>query len=184
MPAERHLRRWSTTLPCDEPVVRIPVPTLIALTDRGRRGRHRAGALDDLVALADHKVPLLASAPLAADPVFQVELAGADTDVRAARALLAATAEEVWATAVAGEPLTMPQRAQARATAVWVTDRAAAVVDGGLPRGGGTAVYRTSPLQRRLRDVHTLTQHFLVRRNTMTTAGAVLAGQDVDIPVF
>ena len=29
-----------------------------------------------------------------------------------------------------------------------------------------------------------MTQHFLVRRDTLTTAGAILAGQDVDVMVF
>ena len=76
------------------------------------------------------------------------------------------------------------QRAQARAAAVWATMRAAAVVEtayraAAAPRSTGPA-----HSQRRLRDIHTLTQHFLVRQNTMTTAGAVLAGQDVNIPVF
>jgi len=50
--------------------------------------------------------------------------------------------------------------------------------------GGGGAIYATSPLQRRLRDIDALTQHFLVRRDTMTTAGAILAGQEIDVPVF
>ena len=50
--------------------------------------------------------------------------------------------------------------------------------------GGGGSIYATSPLQRRLRDIDALTQHFLVRRDTMTTAGAILAGHDVDVMVF
>ena len=78
----------------------------------------------------------------------------------------------------------MPQRARARATAVWVTSRAAAVVTAAHHAAGSTAVYAASPLHRRLRDVHTLTQHFLVKRSTLTTAGAVLAGREVAVPVF
>jgi hypothetical protein len=50
--------------------------------------------------------------------------------------------------------------------------------------GGGSSVYAFSPLQRRLRDINALTQHFLVRDDTLTTAGAILAGQDVSIMVF
>ena len=49
---------------------------------------------------------------------------------------------------------------------------------------GGGAIHASSPLQRRLRDIDVLTQHFLVRRDTLTTAGAILAGQDVDVMVF
>jgi hypothetical protein len=41
-------------------------------------------------------------------------------------------------------------------------------------------LYSSSPLQRRLRDIHTLTQHFALKLDTYTLAGAVLAGQEVD----
>ena len=71
-----------------------------------------------------------------------------------------------------------------RASAAWATERATHVVDTAQRFGGGTAVYADSPLQRRLRDIHTLTQHFIVRPDTLTTAGAVLAGQEPDVPVF
>jgi alkylation response protein AidB-like acyl-CoA dehydrogenase len=71
-----------------------------------------------------------------------------------------------------------------RAAAVWATARAAAAVDAAYRSGGGSAVYADSPLHRRLRDVHAVTRHFLVRRDPMITAGAVLAGQDVAVSVF
>jgi hypothetical protein len=61
-----------------------------------------------------------------------------------------------------------------------VVETAATVVDTAYRAGGGTSLYDRSPLQRRLRDIHTLTQHFGVKRDTYTLAGAVLAGQDVD----
>ena len=49
---------------------------------------------------------------------------------------------------------------------------------------GGGAIHLASPLQRRLRDVDAITQHMLVRTDTLTTAGAILAGQEPDVPVF
>ena len=180
VPAD-HTYRLFADPPCvDVPIVRIPVPTLICLLIAAVAVGIAQGALDDLGELAAHKVPLLDHEPLAVDPAFQIELATADTDVRACRALLAATADDVWAS----EALTMPQRARARATAVWVTSRAAAVVTAAHHAAGSTAVYAASPLHRRLRDVHTLTQHFLVKRSTLTTAGAALAGREVAVPVF
>jgi alkylation response protein AidB-like acyl-CoA dehydrogenase len=81
-------------------------------------------------------------------------------------------------------PFTLEHRARLRATAVWVTQQAVAVVEAAYRSGGGGAVYTNSPLQRRLRDVHAVTQHFLVRRDTLTTAGAILAGQDIAVPIF
>jgi indole-3-acetate monooxygenase len=171
--------------PClDEPVVRIPRPALYALEIAGAAVGVAQGALDEVLALAPGKVPLLAGAPLAADPLFQHRLAGADTALRAARGLLYADAAAAWATAAAGAPFTPEQRARIRATAAWATARAAAVVDAAYHAGGGSSLYLDSPLQRRLRDIHALTQHFLVRPDALTTAGAVLAGQEVDLTVF
>jgi alkylation response protein AidB-like acyl-CoA dehydrogenase len=71
-----------------------------------------------------------------------------------------------------------------RAAATWATERASAVVDMAYRAGGGTAVYLSCPLQRRLRDVHAVTQHFLVRHDTFRAAGALLTGQEIALPVF
>jgi indole-3-acetate monooxygenase len=174
-----------TDEPClDEPIVRIPAPSLYALVIASVAVGTAQGALDEVVALATDKVPLLAPAPLAADPGFHIDLATADAELRAARLLLHADAELAWATAVAGDPFTLEQRARIRATAAWVADRAAAVVATAYRSGGGSSLYATSPLQRRLRDVSAITQHFLVQRTALRHAGAVLAGQELHVPVF
>lgn len=171
--------------PClDEPIVRIPPPALFALEIAAVAIGTAQGALDDILTLATDKVPLLAGAPLAGNPLFQFDLATADTELRAARQLLYQDAEGAWATAVEGSLFTPHQRARIRAAAAWATSRAAAVVDTAYRAGGGTSLYVDSALQRRLRDIHAVTQHFLVKPDTLTTAGAVLAGQDVDLTVF
>jgi len=40
---------------------------------------------------------------------------------------------------------------------------------------------RAARLQRRLRDVHAVTQHFAVKADTHTKAGAMLTGEEVDL---
>ena len=65
-----------------------------------------------------------------------------------------------------------------------MTSTAATVVDAAHHAGGGGTVYLDSPLQRRLRDIHAVTQHFLVRPDTLTTAGAVLSDQVTDLTIF
>ena len=171
--------------PCvDEPIVRIPPLALISLITASVPLGLAQGALDDIHAIAAGKVPLLASAPLAANPHFQFELATADTELRAARALLYESAESAWETVTTGGELTLHQRARIRAAGVWVTARSVAVVEAAYRSGGGSSIYVDCPLQRRLRDVHAVTQHFAVKPDTLTTAGAVLAGQDVTVPVF
>jgi alkylation response protein AidB-like acyl-CoA dehydrogenase len=184
VPRERTLVPMADTPCIDAPVVHIPPPSLLSLAIASVALGIAQGALDDIVALATNKVPLLAGAPLATNPLFQLELATGDTELRAGRALLYETAAEAWETAVLAEPASMERRARLRAAAVWATERSAAVVDAAYRAGGGSALYADCPLQRRLRDVHALTQHFLVKRDTLTTAGAILAGQDVQTMVF
>jgi alkylation response protein AidB-like acyl-CoA dehydrogenase len=174
-----------TDPPClDVPFVRVPPPSLFALAIAAVALGIARGALDDLVALAPDKVPLLDHRPLAANPTFQLALATADTDLAAARALVRETAGAAWETAVeAGEP-TPHATARTRAAAVWAVERAADVVRAAHRAAGGGAIHLSSPIGRRLRDVTALGQHFLVRQDTLTTAGALLAGQPIDVPVF
>lgn len=184
VPAERTFLMLEEEPHLDEPVARIPQPSLYALEIASVAIGTAQGALDDILAIATEKVPLLASATLAGNPLFQFQLATADTGLRAARALVYETADEVWRSALDGAPLTPEERARIRAAAAWATSQAAGVVDDAYRAGGGSAVYADNPLQRRLRDVHAITQHFLVKPDTLTTAGAVFAGQDVDLTVF
>jgi indole-3-acetate monooxygenase len=184
VPAELTLNPMADPPAVDAPIVRVPPPSLFALAVAGVALGAAQGAMDDIVAVAADKVPLLRSRPLGTSPTFQLELATADTELRAARALIYETAEAAWEAAVAATELTLPDRARIRAAAAWATERAADVVRAAYRAGGGGSIYAASPLQRRLRDIDALSQHFLVRRDTLTTAGAILAGQDVDVMVF
>jgi indole-3-acetate monooxygenase len=171
--------------PCiDAVIARIPPPALLSLGIASIAVGIGQGALDDIVELATKKTPLLAESTLARSGHFQLELANADTALRAARALLYESAGSMWAIVAAGAPLSLEDRARIRAAAVWATNRAIEVVTSAYRAGGGSSVYASSPLQRRLRDVNALAQHFLVRNDTLTTAGAILAGQDVSVMVF
>ena len=167
--------------PClADPLVRMPLPSPYALQMASGALGIAQGALDDILALASDKVPLFAGASLATNPLFQNQLGQADAGLRAARSLVYGEAAEAWATALVGDPFTTEQRARIRGSATWACDTAAAVVGMAYRAGGGSSLYRSSPLQRRFRDVHALTQHFLLKLDSLTTVGAVMAGQDVD----
>jgi alkylation response protein AidB-like acyl-CoA dehydrogenase len=171
--------------PCvDAMIVHLPPPAVFCLAMASVALGIAQGAIDDITVLASDKVPLLSPATLGGNPLFQFELAAADTDVRAARSLLYEEAGRLWVAAASGDPLTMEHRAQVRATAVWTVERAASVVTAAYRAGGGTSLYADCPLQRRLRDILALAQHFIVRRDTLVTAGAILAGQEVQVLVF
>jgi alkylation response protein AidB-like acyl-CoA dehydrogenase len=107
-------------------------------------------------------------------------LGHAETSLRAARAFLWSEAERVWHLAateeeVDGSALTT----RILATDSWVVQTCAAIVDTCYTVGGGPSVYDSSPLQRRLRDIHTLTQHASLSESTLTRNGAALVGQEV-----
>jgi alkylation response protein AidB-like acyl-CoA dehydrogenase len=183
VPAERSFVLWDE--PClDVPLLRMPEVSAAVLSIGAVAVGIAHGALGEVTDLATGKVPLFSDATLASNPLFQHQLGDADARLRAARTLLYADAETAWATAAAGAPFTPDHRARIRTTATWVTSTAASVVDMSYAAGGGSSLYTSSPLQHRLRDIHALTQHFGVKLDTFTTAGAVLAGQDVDLTLL
>jgi alkylation response protein AidB-like acyl-CoA dehydrogenase len=172
-------------VPCvDVPIVRIPTPAVFALGIAAVAIGTAQGALDDVVELAQEKLPLLAPTTLATHEQFQDGLARADARLGAGRSLLVGVARQLWASAETGASPSLEDRARARAAAAWATDAALDVTEFAYRAAGGGAVSRGSSLQRRLRDVHAITQHFLVRPDTFVAAGAILAGQGLSLPVF
>jgi alkylation response protein AidB-like acyl-CoA dehydrogenase len=135
------------------------------------------GALDDLIALAGtNKTRLYAKHALADSALFQYRLGHAEADLEAARALLRSRAGELWAQARGGG---VPQAMRTRVlqTTAWVAETAARTIDTVYTAGGASALYDTSPLQRRLRDIHALTQHASVQDSVFATAGAERLGR-------
>ena len=182
--AERTFVPLSEQSCVDTPIVRIPTPAVFALAIASVAIGAARGALSTAVELAQGKVPLLAPAPLATDPLFHHDLARADIALTAARSLVFDIADRLWARAARGAAAELEERARARAAAAWATDAALAATEFAYRAGGGSAVYDENPLQRRVRDLHAITQHFLVRPNTFVAAGGILAGQGLSVPVF
>lgn len=163
-----------------DPLFRIPVLGKSALYVSAVGVGIAAGALEEVQALAaGGKRPAFTTQRLAENPLFQHRLGEADANLRAARALLYAEADAAWAAAVEERPLSPLERARLRATGAHVTALATSVVDTAYSLGGGTSVYNSCPLQRRLRDIHTVTQHAGVAPTSYATVGAGLAGEEL-----
>ena len=79
-----------------------------------------------------------------------------------------------WTAAEADGAITLDHRAGLRMAASHAMSESAAVVDEMYSLAGGSAIYSSSPLQRRFRDVHVATQHMLVG------AGRLGAGRPPD----
>jgi alkylation response protein AidB-like acyl-CoA dehydrogenase len=132
------------------------------------------GALGDIIDIAGNKVPAMSRSKLAADPVAQYTIGSLATDLHMARTLLHEVARADQASAALGPPdnaATLVRRARlARSASV-----AASVVDGCYNLSGTTGLFESCPLQRRLRDVRAVTQHFLLSaRSAFGPVGANL----------
>jgi alkylation response protein AidB-like acyl-CoA dehydrogenase len=134
------------------------------------------GAMRDLVEAANSgRRQLFARAAMRDSEVFQHELGLADADLHAAHAYLNAEAESGWHNAASQAPDAMRAVRGPQAMA-WIVSTCAKVVDRCYTLGGGSALYESSPLQRRLRDAHATTQHVIAHYKSFAQAGRVRLG--------
>ena len=135
-------------------------------------------ALEDLIEIATTKKPLGGLLKrLAEEPVFQHTVGGLDADVRTARTLLHETATRDYQRATAGEDLDQRALLERLTALKRVGEIATAVVDRAYHEAGTTGLFESSPLQRRLRDIHAVVQHVVFTSDSFTPAGATLLGE-------
>jgi len=137
-------------------------------------------SIAELVTIAGGKTPEGHRKPLAARTKTQEDVAEAEALVRSARAFFRESISRAWDEALKGERLSLDARRDIRLAATHAARASVRAVDLMYNLGGGTSVYKTSPLQRIFRDVHVASQHMMVAPPTMETVGRVLLGQETD----
>ena len=137
-------------------------------------------ALDDLLALANSgRQQLKAAVPLRESEIFHYELGRVSAELRAARAMLEAQVASHWRHAVAGTLRTEALLTEGTQTAIWVSAACVRVADACFALAGGSAIYDSSPLQRRMRDLHAANLHAAVHQRHYAAAGkAAIAAFD------
>ena len=131
------------------------------------------GAPGHFVALAHGPVTL----GLAEDPGFRnlpIRTWPCTAEFRAAEALSDAQAANYWRHALAGTLNTEALLVEGIQAAIWVTEACVRVVQRCFALAGGSAVYESSPLQRRLRDIEVAAQHAAVQQRHYAKAGKLL----------
>jgi alkylation response protein AidB-like acyl-CoA dehydrogenase len=142
-----------------------------------------AAALSNLVELANSGWQQQRSTkPLRDSEIFQYELGRIEADLRAAQALFQVQCAGHWRHALAGTLKTEALLTEATQSAVWISAACNRVGDGCFALGGGAAIYDSSPLQRRMRDLHVSAQHAAVQTRHYLGAGARLAGHAANSP--
>lgn len=110
-------------------------------------------------------------------PDIQLAVAHAEALVRGARAYLWETTRQVWEEARTTGAISPENRALARLANSAAFESAVKAVDLAYNAGGGSAIYRKSPLQRHFRDIHTASQHSVVAASSFTQIGQALLAQ-------
>lgn len=158
------------------PLYRIPLSgglgTPIAAVALGIARR----AIDTVIAMASAKTPVGRAGTLRNQPVLQADVAKAEAAVRAARAWLYETAESISERAAADADLPDALRRDLLLASVHATRSAAYAVDLMHLSGGGSSVYAICPLERALRDIHTVTQHRRCAPMQFEIAGRMMLG--------
>jgi alkylation response protein AidB-like acyl-CoA dehydrogenase len=164
----------------DGPLYRFPVFGLLAAGVAAVGLGIGQAAIDAFSDLARNKKAFGGGRTIAHGEFAQREVAGALGHLRAGTSLLTTTCDRVYEAAEQGA-LELAMRADLRLAATHATQCAVRAVDAMYHAGGGTALYRTSSLQRHFRDIHAVTQHIMVSQQTMKTVGRVLLGVDTDV---
>ena len=137
-------------------------------------------AIDDFIDLAAVKVHAYTTNTLREKPIVQLRLADAQARLRAARSYLHDTFDTMWQVAVAGDFLTLDQKADCQQAAAHTVAASAEAVKLIHSIAGTAAVRKDQPFERYLRDIHVITQHAFFCESRFEAVGQVRLGLDPD----
>ena len=162
-------------VPCLSGPLYQAVPQLVPLMHGAITVGMAEGVLDELVELADTgRQQLRTAVPMRESEIFQYELGRIAAEVRAARAFLQVQAASHWRHALAGTLKNEALLTQSTQTAIWLAATCVRAADACFALSGSSALYETSPLQRRLRDLHAAAQHGIAQQRHYASAGKLL----------
>jgi alkylation response protein AidB-like acyl-CoA dehydrogenase len=138
-------------------------------------------ALDSFVDVARNKVARGTKHALRDNAVVQSNLAQAEVNLRAARGFVLQSMADIWKELCAGATITVAQRITVRLAATHAIHKAREAVDFAYNAAGATAIFENHPLERRFRDIHTVTQQLQGQLRHFETVGAWMMGVDADL---
>jgi alkylation response protein AidB-like acyl-CoA dehydrogenase len=139
------------------------------------------GALDAFIDIARNKVPFGMKSPMRDNAAIQSGLAQAEVDLRAARSFVLQSAAETWQDLVAGATITLPQRMTIRMASTNAIQKSREAVEFAYHAAGAGAIFEHHPLERRFRDMFTVTQQLQGRLGHFETVGAWMLGAEADL---
>ncbi len=141
-------------------------------------------ALDFMLELCTVKEMMPSRQLLREDTVVQETIGWAEASLGAARSYVYGTLEELWETLCKGDKPSIRQRAAYRLMMVHSHKIAKEVISVLYDTAATSAIFRTQPLDRQMRDILTACQHRVVHLRMLRPAGRMLLGLDPDEPFF
>jgi alkylation response protein AidB-like acyl-CoA dehydrogenase len=132
--------------------------------------------LDAFIALASDKTPRYAAQVLRDNASIQLLTGLAETRLQAAHTFLVQTLRDLWDVAVAGESITVDQRATLRMAIINASHQAREVVDAAYHAAGATAIFEGNAFERRFRDMHSVSQQVQANASNFELLGQHLLG--------
>jgi alkylation response protein AidB-like acyl-CoA dehydrogenase len=177
---EHHTGEFFGASGVDTPMFRLPTRLALGPTHVAVVLGIAEGALDDVRKLAKTKRPAFnPGMRLAEDPVFQFRLGLLDTRLAAVRALAEKETQLMWDAAVASEPITTMAAVRQRAMVARAHTECVEIVNEAFGLAGSNAMYSSSSLQRRFRDIRTAAQHVAASAEIYQIVGALLVEEPV-----
>lgn len=136
-------------------------------------------AIDILIGLAGGRIAVRSRRSLSEDAGLQANLGRAEALVRSGRAFLFEALDEAWQATLAGELLTVAQRATLWLASTHATAAAKQAAELMFSAGGSASVYVESGMERCVRDIHAAAQHAAVAQGNYEMVGQALLGADM-----
>jgi alkylation response protein AidB-like acyl-CoA dehydrogenase len=141
-------------------------------------------AIDAFVELASVKTPRSSSELLRERVMVQAQVGEAEAVLRSGRALLFDIVEDMWATALAGGPVTEQQRSELRMAMTHAAQSAAKATHMVCVAAGTTSIFAKSPLERYARDAEVVTRHNQLQFVNYEAVGRTMMGLESNSPLF
>ncbi|WP_428487776.1 acyl-CoA dehydrogenase family protein [Rhodopila sp.] len=138
------------------------------------------GLIDAFLALPANKVSRGAGRPLRENNVIQSQLAQSEARWLSARAFLHTTLHEVHAHVVRHGEMTEQQAAMIRLASTWAINQSREAVNTLFHAAGSAAVFEDQPFERRLRDIHTVSQQAQGRQLHYESVGQIMFGMSAE----
>lgn len=134
------------------------------------------GLIDAFLKLPANKVSRGASRPMRENNVVQSQLAQSEARWHSARAFLHTTLDQVYAHVIRYGEMTEQQQAMIRLASTWAIQQSREAVNTLFHAAGSSAVFEDQPFERRLRDIHTVSQQAQGRQLHYESVGQIMFG--------